>query len=145
MYLGVQYKVIPSQLGVIVQKQKTHEHKILAPRFLLPMYQVHRFSVGCSKHARIAQGLMIMCSTRSSGARWRRRLFVGRQETRRRRDQSRTSLEDRDLLRTQVGRLRKPSGNTQPQSSSLTLSKVCRLGIDRLDRSRRLSAWATGQ
>ena len=44
------------------------------------------------------------------------------------RHQCQTSLEDQDLPRAQVGRLRKPSGNTRPQSSSLTLSnwKMCR-------------------
>ena len=40
------------------RNEKTHTNINFFGRatFFLPMYQVHRFSVGCCKHAHIAQG-----------------------------------------------------------------------------------------
>ena len=38
------------------RKKHTNINFLAARDFFLPMYQVHRFSVGCCKHAHIAQG-----------------------------------------------------------------------------------------
>ena len=42
--------------NALQERKNTHTQTFWPRDFLLPMYQVHRFSVGCCKHAHIAQG-----------------------------------------------------------------------------------------
>ena len=87
--------------------KKSRKHKLsgCATSVACPCVKFIGFLLVAGSMHTLVRVLVIMCATRSS--RWRRRLFVGRQETRGGEGGGRDQY-----LRLQVGRLRKPSGNT---------------------------------